>query len=84
MDVGELVHEKPEFMLAALLSAMNKLGVTHIRLTTADVKAAVDSCMFRMRSPTPDQLDIYVLTQPGEQHVGLDLAEPYIPPDVTH
>lgn len=80
-DVYTLAHDQPEFLLATILALMNKTGLTHITITSADVIAAASTGMLKVKSTDPSRLDIYLITQPGEQHVGLDYAEPYIADD---
>lgn len=68
-------------MMAIIAALMNMTGKTHVRVTSADVTAAIASCMLHVRSPDPSCMDIYLVTQPSEAHVGLDYAEPYVPAD---
>lgn len=67
--------------MAVLCALMNMTGKTHITVTAADVIAATSSNALRIRSVDPSRLDIYLVQQPGEEHVGLDYADPYIASD---
>lgn len=80
-DPYQLIQEQPEFLLAIITALMNKSGVTHVHVNSADVQAAINSCLLRMIATDPTQMDIYLVSPPSEQHVGLDYAEPTIPPD---
>lgn len=83
-DGFDLIHNQPEFMLAVIAALMNKTGQTHIHVTSADVMAATTTSGLRLISKSPTQLDVYLVSQPSERHVGLDYAEPVISPDVKN
>lgn len=83
-DIAQLIHDQPEFLIAVIAALLNKTGQTHIRVTQADVIAATNAQGIRMISNTSDSTDVYLVTQPSERHVGLDYADPIIPPDVKN
>lgn len=82
VDPLTLAHEQPEFLLAIITALMNKTGKTHIMVTSADVLAVSGNCALRFKSDDPSAMHIYLVTAPGEEHVGLDYADPVIAPDM--